>query len=71
MREYTIVIEDAGPNLSAYVLDFDGCMTTGTTVGEIVANMREAIESHIELMIESGEAIPEPLDLIGTAKIAV
>jgi predicted RNase H-like HicB family nuclease len=71
MREYTIVIEDAGSNLSAYVLDFDGCTTTGKTVEEIMVNMREAIESHIELMVEAGESIPEPLDLVGTPKIAV
>jgi predicted RNase H-like HicB family nuclease len=71
MREYTIVIEDAGPNLSAYVLDFDGCTTTGKTVAEVMSNMREAIESHIELMVESGEPIPEPLDVVSTTKIAV
>ena len=71
MREYIIVIEDAGPNLSAYVLDFDGCTTTGKTVEEVMSNMREAIESHIELMVESGEPIPEPLDVVGTTKIAV
>jgi len=71
MREYTIVIEDAGPNLSAYVLDFDGCTTTGQTVEEIMVNMREAIESHLELMADSGEPLPEPLDLVGTTKIAV
>lgn len=71
MREYTIVIEDAGPNLSAYVLDFDGCTTTGKTVEEILTNMREAITTHLELMSQAGEAIPEPLDLVGTTKIAV
>jgi len=71
MREYTIVIEDVGPNLSAYILDFDGCTTTGRTVGEVMANMREALESHLALMVEAGEPIPEPLDLVGTLKIAV
>lgn len=71
MREYTIVIEDAGSNLSAYVLDFDGCVTTGDTVEEIIANMHEAIEGHIELMVESGEAVPEPIRFVTTAKIAV
>ncbi len=71
MREYTIVIEDAGSNLSAYVLDFDGCTTTGRTIDEVVKNMKVAIESHLELMIEAGEAIPEPLDVVGTARIAV
>ena len=71
MREYTIIIEDADPNLSAYVLDFDGCTTTGKTIEEVVNTMREAIESHLELIIEAGEANPEPFDLVGTAKIAV
>jgi predicted RNase H-like HicB family nuclease len=71
LREYTIVIEDAGTNLSAYVLDFDGCTTTGKIIEEVVSNMQEAIESHIELMVESGEPVPEPLDVVGTAKVAV
>ena len=57
MREYTIVIEDAGPNYSAYVLDFDGCTTTGATVEEVVTNTREAIVFHLELMREAGEEI--------------
>ena len=29
---------------------------------EALENMQEAIESHLELMIEAGEAVPEPLD---------
>ena len=71
MREYTIVIEDAGPNLSAYVLDFDGCTTTGKNVEDVIKNMREAIGSDVELMVEAGEEIPEPLEFVGTAKISV
>ncbi len=71
MREYTIVIEDAGSNYSAYVLDFDGCASTGRTVDEVTQNMREAIESHLELLAESGDPIPEPLDVVGTATIRI
>ena len=71
MKEYTIVIENAGPNYSAYVLDFDGCTTTGATVEEVVANMREAIESHIVMMLEAGETVPEPIEFVGTVKVAV
>lgn len=70
-REYTIIIEDAGSNYSAYVLDFDGCTSTGGTVDEVTQNMREAIESHLELMAESGESIPELLDVVGTATIRI
>ena len=71
MNEYTIVIENAGPNLSAYVLDFDGCTTTGKTVEEIMTNMREAIATHLELISQACEESPEPLDLVGTTKVAV
>ena len=71
MSDYTIVIEDAGRNLSAYVLDFDGCNAWGKTIKEVTKNLREAIESHIELMVEAGETIPEPLDLVGTERFAV
>ena len=35
MTEYTIVIEDAGSNFSAYVVGLDGCVATGQTVEEV------------------------------------
>ena len=44
-RAYTIIIEDAGSNCSAYGLDFDGCTSMAGTVDEATQNMREAIES--------------------------
>lgn len=60
MKRYAIVIEHGGNNLSAYVPDLPGCITTGKTVAEIERNIREAIELHLEGLIEDGEAIPEP-----------
>jgi predicted RNase H-like HicB family nuclease len=47
-------------NLSAYVPDLPGCITTGWTIAEIEPNIREAIELHLQGMREDGEAIPEP-----------
>jgi predicted RNase H-like HicB family nuclease len=32
---YAIVIENAGPNYSAYVPDLPGCVATGATVEEV------------------------------------
>jgi predicted RNase H-like HicB family nuclease len=61
--KYAIVIEKGEPNFSAYVPDLPGCVTTGRTVEEIKANMREAIELHIEGMKEDGEIIPQPTAL--------
>lgn len=55
---YAIVIEQAEGNLSAYVPDLPGCVSTGRTVEELEANIREAIELHLEGMREDGAPIP-------------
>lgn len=60
MRKYAIVIEQGEENLSAYVPDLPGCITTGRSVEEIERNIREAIELHLEGLREDGEPIPEP-----------
>ena len=44
MKKYEIVIEQGPNNLSAYVPDLPGCITTGRSVEEIEQNIREAIE---------------------------
>jgi predicted RNase H-like HicB family nuclease len=60
MRKYAIVIEQGEHNLSAYVPDLPGCITTGRSVKEIERSIREAIELHLEGLREDGEPIPEP-----------
>jgi predicted RNase H-like HicB family nuclease len=60
MKKYAVVIEKGPANYSAYVPDLPGCIATGKTLEEIEINMREAIEFHIEGMIEDGDPIPEP-----------
>ncbi len=59
MRKYLIVIEKAGNNYSAYSPDILGCVTTGKTREETKRNMREAIEFHLEGLVEDGDPIPE------------
>jgi predicted RNase H-like HicB family nuclease len=60
MKKYAIVIEQGENNLSAYVPDLPGCITTGRTVDEIQRNIHEAIQLHLEGLREDGEPIPEP-----------
>ena len=57
---YAIVIEKAGSNYSAYVPDLPGCIATGLTVEETEAQIREAIEFHLEGMREDSLPIPAP-----------
>jgi predicted RNase H-like HicB family nuclease len=55
-----VVYESAAQNISAYVPDLPGCVSTGATMDEAKRNIREAIEGHISVMRECGEPIPEP-----------
>ena len=54
------LVENAGPNYSAYSPDLPGCVAIGATPDEAKKNMAEAIEFHLEGMVEDGLSIPEP-----------
>jgi predicted RNase H-like HicB family nuclease len=60
MKKYAVVVEKGPNNYSAYVPDLPGCISTGKTLEEIKANIREAVELHLEGIIEDGLPIPEP-----------
>ncbi len=55
---YAVVIEKAANNYSAYVPDLPGCVATGVSVAEAEAQIREAIEFHLEGLREDGIPIP-------------
>lgn len=59
MHRFLIVIENAGRNFSAYSPDLPGCVATGATRDETERNMYEAIQMHIEGLVEDGLPIPE------------
>lgn len=59
MRQFVILIENGPDNLSAYVPSLPGCVTTGSTREEVITNMVEAIQLHLEGMAEDGEVIPD------------
>lgn len=61
---YAIVVEKAGSNYSAYVPDLPGCVATGSTIEETERDIREAIELHIEGMMEDGLPIPQPTSIV-------
>ena len=71
MNKYAVVIERGGNNLSAYVPDLPGCITTGKTLEEIEHNILEAIELHLEGLLEDGESIPEPTTAVSYVELKV
>ena len=58
--KYSIIIEKAKYNYSAYCPDVDGCVAVGDTIEEVKQQMAEALEFHFESMLMDGDPIPQP-----------
>ncbi len=56
---YTVILERSRTGYGAYAPDLPGCIAAGATRDETVRLMREAMEFHLESMIEDGDEIPE------------
>ena len=59
-RYLVVYAKCTGSNFSGHAPDLPGCVSVGDTLEEMNAMMREALEFHLEGMLEDGEAIPEP-----------
>ncbi|MFA5924949.1 MAG: type II toxin-antitoxin system HicB family antitoxin [Methylococcaceae bacterium] len=67
---YAIVVEKTANNYSAYVPDLPDCVATGYTVEETEREIREAIEFHIEGLIEDGLPIPQSVSIVQYIEVA-
>ena len=68
--QYVVVIEKAEGNYSAYVPDLPGCVAVGETLEEIKQMIAEAIEFHLEGMLEDGLPIPKPTSIAHEVEVA-
>ena len=61
-RRYAVVIERAADgSFSAYVPDLPGCVAVGQKSAEEARRLiHDAIETHIQGLIEDGLPVPEP-----------
>ena len=61
---YPVVIhKDKGSDYGVTVPDLAGCFSAGANMDEALAMAREAIELHLEGLIEDGVPIPEPTSI--------
>jgi predicted RNase H-like HicB family nuclease len=58
--KYMVVIEKGETGYGAHVPDLPGCIATGKTRDEALELIKEAIEFHIEGLVEAGEPVPPP-----------
>jgi predicted RNase H-like HicB family nuclease len=57
-HRFLIVIENAGKNFSAYSPDLPGCAAAGATREETERRMYEAIQMHVEGLLEDKQPVP-------------
>ena len=57
---YLVVVEKGEKSYGAHVPDLPGCIAAGETREEVLALIKEAIDFHIEGLIDAGEPIPQP-----------
>jgi len=59
MYRFLVVVEKADGNFSAYSPNLPGCVATGKTRDQITRNMYEAIEMHVQGLMEDKLPIPK------------
>ena len=59
MEKYLVVIEKAKNNYSAFSPDVWGCVAAGKTVEDTLVQIKEALQLHLDSMVNDGEDIPK------------
>jgi predicted RNase H-like HicB family nuclease len=60
MYKFLVVIESTESGYSAYSPDLPGCVATGDTREEVEKNMHDAIEMHVNGLLEDNLPVPDP-----------
>ena len=68
---FTAIIEPDGGQFHAHVPALPGCHSFGDTPDEALINIQEAIQLHVESMLEDGEEIPQELEPTKVERVTV
>lgn len=58
--QYLVIIEKGPSSFGAYVPDLPGCIAVGETRTEVARLIHEAMEFHVQGLIEDGQPVPPP-----------
>ncbi|QWA09931.1 type II toxin-antitoxin system HicB family antitoxin [Sodalis ligni] len=56
---YPVAIDKGKSSIGVRVPDIPGCFSGGNDFNDAIESVREAIEAHIELLLEDGEPVPQ------------
>jgi len=68
---FTVILEPDNGSYHAYVPALKGCHSFGDSLEEAIGNIAEAMQLHLESMIEDGEMIPEDVSSLVIHRLAV
>lgn len=69
--KYAVVIEQGPVSFGAHVPDLPGCIAVGETCEEVLRLIRDAIELHLQGLLEHGETIQPPSSSVEYVHVAV
>ena len=55
--------DENGHYFYGYILELDGCQSTGNTLDELYVSLNEAMEGYLEVKLENNLPIPIPEDV--------
>ena len=59
MRQVILIPDEEAGGYTVIVPSLPGCISEGDTLEEALANIKEAIELHVESMIAHSQEVPE------------
>ena len=59
-RPYHWVFVRYGEGWHAVIAELPGCIATGDTAAEALRNLQEVMHSWLTIVLEKGQAVPEP-----------
>jgi predicted RNase H-like HicB family nuclease len=62
-RHFPAIVEKAASGYGVFFPDLPGCTSAGDSVQEAALAAEDALQAHIDLAAEHGEAIPDPSHL--------
>lgn len=68
--KYAVVIERGATSFGAHVPDLPGCVAIADTKEEVLRLIQDAIQLHLESLLEHGEEIPSPSSSIEYVHVA-
>jgi len=69
--KFTVIYEKGPSSWGASVPDLPGCIAVGGSRAEVESLIREAIEGHLDALVELGIPLPDPVHATGEVEVAI